>query len=222
MTTTAYMYGVFNSRISAGNINFNKMMTNTRNPLNILKTSWQRIYGRIRGIYRLLAMPSLFEIGFYVRWYYKTDDDLIIITNYASSAGPEIRLECRSEEGKSYSFLATGQISMGPNEYEHPFTIRQEGNAFTIRTGDKSPCREVYPDLCYRMKLAGAEFRLAGGRIFLEGAWGIPPPWRFWRFLQRAAGKWPFKGACTGKTGPLRNGNWIGRRKNSGPFSGKR
>lgn len=33
------------------------------------------------------------------------------------------------------------------------------------------------------MKLAGAEFRLAGGRIFLEGAWGIPPPWRFWRFL---------------------------------------
>ncbi|MBY6270878.1 MAG: hypothetical protein CW346_01575 [Bacillaceae bacterium] len=38
------------------------------------------------------------------------------------------------------------------------------------------------------MKLAGAEFRLAGGRIFLEGAWGIPPPWRFWRFCNEQLG----------------------------------
>ncbi|MBE0341587.1 cellobiose phosphorylase, partial [Paenibacillus sp. 28ISP30-2] len=61
ITTTSYMYGVFNSQLVIGNTNFNKMITNARNALNIPKTSGQRIYIGIDGKYRLLTMPSLFE-----------------------------------------------------------------------------------------------------------------------------------------------------------------
>ena len=46
------------------------MLTNARSALNTLKTSGQRIYVELEGTYRLLTMPSMFEIGFnYARWY---------------------------------------------------------------------------------------------------------------------------------------------------------
>ena len=85
LTTTSFMYGLFNSQLVVGNTSFNKMLTNQRNHLNVMKTSGQRIYIEIDGSYRLLAMPSMFEIGFnYARWYYKIADDTIIITNLHS------------------------------------------------------------------------------------------------------------------------------------------
>src|SRR5699024_4844538 len=43
ITSTSWMYGVFNAHIVIGNTNFNKLSTNVRNPLNIPKTSGQRI-----------------------------------------------------------------------------------------------------------------------------------------------------------------------------------
>src|SRR5690625_579156 len=64
LATTTYMYGVFNSQLVVGNTNFNKMITNPRNPLNTMKTSGQRIYVEIDGIYHLLTMPSAYEIVF--------------------------------------------------------------------------------------------------------------------------------------------------------------
>ncbi|MGO4268821.1 cellobiose phosphorylase, partial [Paenibacillus sp. TAF58] len=38
LTTTSYMYGIFNSQLVVGNTSSNKMLTNARNALNVLKT----------------------------------------------------------------------------------------------------------------------------------------------------------------------------------------
>ena len=37
ITTTSYMYGMFNSQLVIGNTNFNKMISNARNALNVPK-----------------------------------------------------------------------------------------------------------------------------------------------------------------------------------------
>ncbi|KAF6583644.1 cellobiose phosphorylase [Paenibacillus jamilae] len=171
ITTTSYMYGVFNSQLVIGNTNFNKMITNVRNALNIPKTSGQRIYVGIQGKYRLLTMPSLFEIGFnYVRWYYKTADDTFIITNHTNADSPEVRLHMRSASGKAYPFLITQQMCMHVNEYELPFHMEREGDDLLFRADSASLSAEAYPDLLYRMHVEGAPLQhVSDAQALLQG-----------------------------------------------------
>lgn len=165
MTTTSYMYGIFNSQIVVGNTNFNKMTTNARNALNVPKTSGQRIYVETDGTYRLLTMPSLFEMGFnYVRWYYKTHDDLLIITNFTTVDSPEVRLNVRSEQKKSYRFLVTNQITMNVNEYETPYHMRDNGEYLSFHADSAALSAEIYPELEYRIHLTGTNMKVADER----------------------------------------------------------
>ena len=121
LTSTLYMYGIFNSHIVVGNTSFNKMTTNARNALNVMKTSGQRIYVESGGEFQLLTMPSMFEMGFnYGRWYYKTTDDLLVVTTYTSADSPQLQLNVRSANGKAYRYIVTNQVSMNNNEYATP------------------------------------------------------------------------------------------------------
>ncbi|MDO7906917.1 cellobiose phosphorylase [Paenibacillus sp. JX-17] len=156
VTTTSYMYGIFNSHLVVGNTNFNKMMSNARSPLNVPKTAGQRIYIEIDGIYRLLTMPSLYEIGFnYVRWYYKTETDTLIITNYTTVDTPEVRLHVRSTSGRAYKFLVTTQVTMNVNEYETPVRMTESAGVLTFYGSQDGLVQEAYPNLKYTMRLDG-------------------------------------------------------------------
>ncbi|OAB32915.1 GH36-type glycosyl hydrolase domain-containing protein [Paenibacillus glacialis] len=165
ITTTSYMYGIFNSQVVVGNTNFNKMTTNARNALNVPKTSGQRIYIEIEGTYRLLTMPSLFEMGFnYVRWYYKTKEDLLIITNFTSVDSPEVRLNVRSERGISYRFLVSNQITMNVNEYEVSSHMRDHGEYLSFHADTACLSADIYPDLEYRIHITGASMTVSDER----------------------------------------------------------
>ncbi|MBQ4899883.1 cellobiose phosphorylase [Paenibacillus sp. Marseille-P2973] len=173
ITTTSYMYGIFNSQLVVGNTNLNKMMSNARNALNVPKTSGQRIYVELDGKYRLLTLPSLFEIGFnYVRWYYKMPADTLIVTNFTTVDTPEVRLQVRSANGVKYRFLVTNQITMNVAEYEIPYVMEQdgEGGALTFRADASCISAQVYPRLTYRMVLDGATYSLRDESVLAEGA----------------------------------------------------
>jgi 1,2-beta-oligoglucan phosphorylase len=134
------------------------MLTNTRNHLNVMKTSGQRIYVEVEGVYRLLTMPSMFELGFnYARWYYKTQDDTIIITNYTTVDTPEVRLNVRSVNGKQYRYLVSNQLTMNNNEYEVPYKLEKNGDILSVFADSQSESSQTYPDLCYKMKVDGAD-----------------------------------------------------------------
>lgn len=169
MTTTSYMYGIFNSQVVVGNTSFNKMLTNARNALNVMKTSGQRIYVEVQGEYRLLTMPSMFELGFnYARWYYKMVDDTLVITNLTTVDTPEIHLQVRSQSGKAYRFLVTNQITMNNNEYETPFSCKQDGQTLSFYASPESDNAKVWPQLCYRVRVAGAEMRVGNETLLAQ------------------------------------------------------
>ncbi|MCT8137586.1 cellobiose phosphorylase [Anaerobacillus sp. CMMVII] len=171
ITTTSYMYGVFNSQLVVGNTSFNKMLTNTRNALNVSKTSGQRIYVELEGTYHLLTMPSLFEIGFnYARWYYKTEAETFIISNFTTVDTPEVQLDVRSKSGKKYRFVVTNQISMNNNEYEVPYQLEKEGQILTITATPGSDSAGVYPNLAYRIHVDGAEYTLRDESILVANS----------------------------------------------------
>ncbi|MNH93602.1 hypothetical protein D3C73_462060 [compost metagenome] len=158
LTTTSYMYGIFNSQLVVGNTSSNKMLTNARNALNVLKTSGQRIFIEINSEFHMLTMPSMFEMSFnYVRWTYKTVEDTIVVTNHTTLDTPEVHLNVESVSGKSYRYLITNQVSMNNNEYGVPFHMEREGDVLVFRSGEGSDNSGTLPHLCYRMKLTGAD-----------------------------------------------------------------
>ncbi len=171
LSSTNYMYGVFHSQIVLGNTSFNKLMTNTRNALNILKTSGQRIYIEKDGGMRLLAMPSLYEIGFnYARWYYKQADDWIKVTAWTSADSPQLWLEVESEAGTPYRYWITNQISMNDKEYELPFVMEQQAGELVFRADANSLSQSVYPELQFRMIVEGAPFEVSDERTIAPHA----------------------------------------------------
>lgn len=168
LTTSLYMYGIFNSHIVVGNTSFNKMLTNARSALNVMKTSGQRIYVEIEGSYRLLTMPSMFEMGFnYGRWYYKTKDDMIVITTHTAVDSPQLQLQVRSANGKAYRYLVTNQVSMNNNEYAQPYKLKQDGNVLTFTAAEGSDSSDVFPALSYRMQING-KFEVKDSKLFGE------------------------------------------------------
>lgn len=170
LASTAYMYGIFNSQLVLGNTNFNKMMSNARNALNVPKTAGQRIYIEIDGQYRLLTLPSLFEIGFnYARWTYKTESDTIFVTTSTSVDNPEVRLQAASKSGKAYRYLVTTQITMNVNEYEFPLHMTEENGKLTFTADSASLSANAYPNLTYVMSVEGADVSVNDESVIANG-----------------------------------------------------
>lgn len=163
IASTSYMYGIFNAQVAIGNTNMNKMMTNVRNSLNVMKTSGQRIYIEIDEKYRLLTIPSLYELGLnYARWYYKTNEDVIIVTNYTVLDSPTVYTKVNSKNQKQYRYLVTNQITMNNNEYEVPFHYHvTENNTVRFTAVEKSDSAKTYPNLTYQLEVSGAEIEVS-------------------------------------------------------------
>lgn len=171
LSSTNYMYGIFNSQITVGNTSFNKLLTNARNALNVLKTSGQRIYVETGGQYRLLTLPSLYEIGFnYARWRYKMADDTLVVTAWTKTDAPELALEAVSRSGKPYRFLVTNQVTMNDKEYELPYLMEQAGEELIFRAHAESLSSGVYPELQFRLCVTGAKMRVADETVLAAGA----------------------------------------------------
>ncbi|WP_178020693.1 GH36-type glycosyl hydrolase domain-containing protein [uncultured Paenibacillus sp.] len=171
LTTTSYMYGVFNSQIVVGNTSYHKLVSNVRNALNVSKASGQRIYVEMDGVYRLLTMPSMFEMGFnYARWTYKTAEDTILVTNHTASESPELSLNIVSAKGRAYRYLVTNQIVMNDLEFQRPYVMEQKESVLTFRADREALSASVYPDLAYRMHVTGTDFQVFDERRLAPGA----------------------------------------------------
>ncbi|MCA0986947.1 GH36-type glycosyl hydrolase domain-containing protein [Guptibacillus algicola] len=169
ISTTSYMYGLFNSQLSLGNTSFHKMLSNARNPLNIMKTSGQRIYIELNGEFMLLSMPSMFEMGFnYARWYYKMEDDMLIVTNFTTVDSQQVQLDVCSKNGKEYRFLVTNQITMNNLEYESTYLVIHDEGRLTYKAGEEGPSKKSTPDLSYHLQLFGGSMKVGDEQLLGE------------------------------------------------------
>lgn len=168
ISTTQYMYGIFNSHVVTGNTDLHKLLSTPRGSLNLLKNSGQRLYIRLGDTYRLLNLPGLFEMGMnYTRWYYKIDNDILCVTAYAAAQSPDLVLEVCSKNDITYDFILTSQLVMGNNEYTNDVSCKpiEQGFRFTLDS-------QTYPGLHYDLTLPGCCFSASDDRIFFED--GLP------------------------------------------------
>ncbi|WP_244244563.1 GH36-type glycosyl hydrolase domain-containing protein [Marinilactibacillus kalidii] len=170
MSTTSWMFGVFNAQLVMGNTDMNKAMSNTRNALNFFKTSGQRVYVKIDGVYRLLTMPSLMEIGInYVKWVYQTEAETFTVVNLASSHQSTIELTVSSKSGKAYEYLVTNQVTMNSREYQTPVWIKETDNGVVATFDEQTVAHKKLPNLAYKFEVRHAKASVVDERQFLTG-----------------------------------------------------
>lgn len=151
LATTVFMNGVFNSHIVYGNTNFNKWTTNVRNPLNVPKTSGQRIYVEMDGVYRLLTMPSLFEMRLNEAvWRYDLDGETIIVRTVIASDAPVIKTTVESSQSRR--IVMSHQVAMNTQEYVVPFRMEQMDNRLLFKADKTADSASIRPDLTYAIE----------------------------------------------------------------------
>lgn len=159
MSTTVYMNGLFNSQIVLGNTSSNKLMSNSRNALNAMPHSGQRIYLKEGGKWRMLGLASLFEMGLNSAvWYYKYRGDLLKIETYTVADGREIRTVFTSRRSQKYDILVTNHLLMSADETAR-YVLQKDEGLLTITAADDSVIRETYPELVYYL-LAEQDYAL--------------------------------------------------------------
>ena len=96
LSVTAWMFGVFGSQLAIGNTSFNKLLSVCRNPLNVLKSSGQRIFLRTERGWELLGLPSAFEMGpNSARWIYHDRERTFTVRIATSLDAPVCTLDGR-------------------------------------------------------------------------------------------------------------------------------
>ena len=80
------MHGVFAAQLTIGNTALHKLFSVSRDPYNITRASGLRILADRGGGWRLLTVPSLFEMGLSdCRWLYQFEDGAISVHAIASA-----------------------------------------------------------------------------------------------------------------------------------------
>src|SRR5690554_4296880 len=153
MATTGHMYGVFSSHIVLGNTNFHKLTGDVRNKLNIQKIAGQRIYLLINNEYRLLTMPSYFEMNTNsLKWVYKLENDIVEINYLADVNATNQQLNFKSTNDVKYNFIVTQQIVLGERENSHDLAFNVNGNTIEFTMNNNPMVSEKYPTLKYQFE----------------------------------------------------------------------
>ena len=132
LCATSWMHGVFASQLTIGNTSFHKLFSVSRDGYNITRTSGLRVLAEIGGQWRLLTLPSRFEMGLSdCRWDYRHERGTIGVHVIAS--GEDAALQCAIEvEGAPCRFLVFGHLVLGEHDFAHSGIVEVDGLAKRI------------------------------------------------------------------------------------------
>ena len=155
LAVTNYMYGVFASQLVVGNVDSNPLLDAVRDTLNLHTQHGIRIYVRMGGKYRMLTMPSAYEMGLnFSRWYYSLPEDMLVVTAWVGRENVFF-LQAESESGKSYEYLVQAGLALAGEDLRIRFDPDKKGVCLKAGTGKAS--NEYYPQLEYRMVFLDTE-----------------------------------------------------------------
>jgi cellobiose phosphorylase len=123
LCSTAWMHGVFAAQLTIGNTSFHKLFSVSRDPYNITRGSGLRILVDAGDGWRLLAVPSAFDIGLSdAIWLYRLPERTITVHAIAAGDAPAMQWRV-SVDGAPCRFLVFGHVVMGERDYEQTGTV---------------------------------------------------------------------------------------------------
>jgi 1,2-beta-oligoglucan phosphorylase len=119
LCATAWMQGIFGAQLTIGNTSFHKLFSISRDPYNITRASGLRMLADLGQGWRLLSVPSIFEMGLSdCRWIYRAGSRTITVEAIASGDDPAMQWRV-SVGGRACRFLVYGHLVLGEREFAH-------------------------------------------------------------------------------------------------------
>ena len=153
MCVTCWMHGVFGAQLTIGNTSFHKLLSVSRDPYNITRASGLRILADTGDGWRLLAVPSAFEIGLSdCRWIYHLNNRTVTVHAVAAGDDPAIQWQI-TVEGNPCRFLVFGHLVLGERELDQVghIDIDVARKWFIFRPDPNGLWGQHYPDALYHL-----------------------------------------------------------------------
>ncbi|MGH6921811.1 MAG: cellobiose phosphorylase, partial [Geminicoccaceae bacterium] len=151
LCATCWMHGVFAAQLTIGNTSFHKLFSVSRDPYNITRASGLRLLLDAGDGWRLLAVPSVFEIGLSdCRWRYHLAGRTITVHAVASGDDPAMQWRI-AVEGPPCRFLVFGHLVLGERELDHTGRIEIDARRkrFAFRPDPDWLWGQRYPNAVY-------------------------------------------------------------------------
>jgi cellobiose phosphorylase len=153
LCATCWMHGIFGAQLTIGNTSFHKLFSVSRDPYNIARSSGLRMLVETKDGWRLMTVPSIFEMGLSdCRWIYRFGERTIIVS--ATVCGDEPAMQWRvTVEGEPCRFLVFGQLVLGDQEFAHAGRIEIDSGRkrFTFRPDPDDRWGRQYPQAVYHL-----------------------------------------------------------------------
>lgn len=167
LTSTCWMNGVFHSMITQGHVSINRFLSTCHSYLGMFRSHGQRVFAGIDGKWRLMDMPSAFEMTpDRCRWIYKHAGGVIEVIAEAPADRHELKLVIRVLSGEATGFLISHHVAMNGDDgnVPHPVIREERDGGVFIRAIADSDVGRRFPDGGFLIKpAAGTSFSGIGG-----------------------------------------------------------
>ena len=153
LCATCWMHGVFAAQLTIGNTSFHKLFGVSRDPYNILRASGLRALIDAGRGWRLLTIPSAFEMGLSdCRWTYVLADRIVTVGVFVSGDDPAMQWRI-TIDGAPCRILVYGQVVLGERELDHAgsVVVDEARSRFAFRPDRESLFGRHYPDATFHL-----------------------------------------------------------------------
>jgi cellobiose phosphorylase len=140
LTSTVWMNGVFHSMLTQGHVSFNRLLSTVHSYLGLFRSHGQRVFVELDGEWRLLDVPSAFEVQPRAcRWIYKHQGGVIEVRSEAS-VEHELTLKIDVLAGPPTRMLISHHIALNGDDgsVAGEASWRQEGISIIVQPAEGS------------------------------------------------------------------------------------
>lgn len=148
LTSTVWMNGVFHSMLTQGHVSFNRLLSTVHSYLGLFRSHGLRLFVESDGQWRLLDVPSAFEIQpDACRWIYKHSGGMIEVRSEAR-VEHELTLRVEALSGAPVRWFVSSHIALNGDDGSLPGEARwrQDGNAIVIEPAQGSELARRFPE----------------------------------------------------------------------------
>ena len=173
LTTTTYMAGIFNGLLSSGHCSFHRLLSFPRESCNVVPSSGQRVWIREGDAWKLLGVPSCFEMSLMqTRWIYQLSGRTIEIIVSVNAGESQSLTTVAVTAGTPAEFLITHGLIAGGGDYDEAgeVEIHAENASAKITANAKGLFRKADPSAHFILRATDpAAIQQIGGAELVPG-----------------------------------------------------
>jgi cellobiose phosphorylase len=175
LASTAWMAGVFHSMVTQGHVALNRLLSTHRSYVGLFRSLGQRLFVEVDGGWRLLDVPSAWEMSPRgAHWYYRHAGGLICVDSIARTDSQVLELRVQVLEGEPLRLLLSHHLALDGDDGASgsPMRVHVEATGALLRPPRGSELARRFPQGFFRIEAHdGTALERVGGdeMLYLDG-----------------------------------------------------